>query len=70
MTNFERIKWKNRFKAESAPQPAASARLPAPDDDLARIIATAPGGKGWAVGVPLEIDEGAIAAFPTHTVEI
>src|SRR5205823_2973272 len=42
----------------------------APDDHLASIIATAPGGKGWAVGMPLKIDESAIAAFPTHTVEI
>jgi len=42
----------------------------APDDDLASIIAVAPSGKGWAVRVSLEIDESAIAAFPTHAVEI
>jgi hypothetical protein len=42
----------------------------APDDDLASIIAAAPSSKGWAVSVPLDIDKSAIAAFPTHAVEI
>jgi hypothetical protein len=42
----------------------------APDDDLTSIIATAPSRKGRVVGVPLEIHEGTITAFPTHTVEI
>jgi hypothetical protein len=42
----------------------------APDDDLASIIATVPGGVGRPVSVPLKIGKNAIPAFPTHAVEI
>jgi hypothetical protein len=37
-------------------------------DDLACLATAAPGGKGRTLGVPFEIDEGAIAAFPTHAI--
>jgi hypothetical protein len=42
----------------------------APDDDLAGRRAAAPGGIGWAVGVPFEIGKNAVAVFSADCIEI